>query len=235
MFYENCKHLNIINEKGSNVCIDCGEIQENFSCEKDCFYENGNTEDTLIYKTSTDKSIFKDVDSYGFSESIVSEANRLYANVTKGAIYRGGVRTGIIFACIYVAYQKIKKPQSHDKLKNIFNIDSETCNKGLLFVRKNLPTITVNISHTTIIEEIMTKFSATKEQIGEVNSLYDKIKNKSSLLNRSRLQSVSCGLIYYWICKKNKNISLSEFSKKVCLGNMTIDKIKKEITDILEK
>jgi translation initiation factor 2B subunit (eIF-2B alpha/beta/delta family) len=79
----------------------------------------------------------------------------------------------------------------------------------------------------------MDKFKATSVQKKEVTELYNKIKNKSSKINISRPQSISSGLIYFWISLKNIEISLKDFAKKVDLSELTISKIAKEISDIL--
>jgi transcription initiation factor TFIIIB Brf1 subunit/transcription initiation factor TFIIB len=79
----------------------------------------------------------------------------------------------------------------------------------------------------------MDKFRATSLQKQEVIDIYYKIKNKSSKLNRSRPQSVSSSLVYYWICKKNINISLKDFAKKVELSELTIQKNTKEVAEVL--
>ena len=84
-----------------------------------------------------------------------------------------------------------------------------------------------------LVEEIMDQFDATNEQKQEVKGLYEEIHNKSSKLNRSRPKSVASSLVYYWICKKNINITLKDFTKKVGLSELTITKIAKEISDIL--
>ena len=80
----------------------------------------------------------------------------------------------------------------------------------------------------------MDKFKATEEQKLEVNELYKKIKNKSSKINRSRPQSVASALTYFWICYKGIDISLKEFAKKTDLSELTIDKLAKEIGNILD-
>ena len=79
----------------------------------------------------------------------------------------------------------------------------------------------------------MDKFSATPEQKLEVINLYNQIKNKSSRLNRSRPQSVGAGIVYYWICSKKKDITLKQFTKKVSLSELTVNKIAKEIADVI--
>ena len=79
----------------------------------------------------------------------------------------------------------------------------------------------------------MDKFSATAEQKQEVVKLYEQIKNKSSRLNRSRPQSVGAGLVYFWIRSKQKDITLKQFTKKVSLSELTINKIANEIADVI--
>jgi len=79
----------------------------------------------------------------------------------------------------------------------------------------------------------MLKFEANDEMIEEVNALYKKINNRSSKLNRSRPQSVAAALTFYWICTKNRKITIKDFSKKVELSELTISKNAKEIANIL--
>ena len=80
----------------------------------------------------------------------------------------------------------------------------------------------------------MDKFITTQAQKDEVKKIYQEVKNKSSRLNRSRPQSTSAGIIYYWICLNKKNISMKEYVKKVGLSELTINKIAREISDVLE-
>ena len=80
----------------------------------------------------------------------------------------------------------------------------------------------------------MDKFKATKEQKLEVIDLYKKIKNRSSKINRSRPQSVASALTYFWICYKGLDITLKEFASKTDLSELTIDKLAKEIGNVLD-
>jgi hypothetical protein len=80
----------------------------------------------------------------------------------------------------------------------------------------------------------MDKFYATKEQKDEILELYKQIENKSSLLNRSRPQSVASGIVRYYILKTNKNVPMNIFKTKVNLSELTINRIVKEIEKILD-
>ena len=92
---------------------------------------------------------------------------------------------------------------------------------------------TTFITPVHLIENIMDKFNATDEQKKEVTDLYTRIKNRSSKINRSRPQSVSAGLIWFWICMKGLEINLKDFAQKTGLSELTITKISKEISTIL--
>ena len=109
--------------------------------------------------------------------------------------------------------------------------------KGLKHVNlnapKDSPIRTTYITPVNLIDEIMDKFITTPAQKDEVKKLYVEVKNKSSKLNRSRPQSTSAGIIYYWIRLNNKEISIKDYVKKVGLSELTINKISKEIADVL--
>jgi len=236
-----CNHENVVAEKGSFVCVDCGEeINSEISNKKD-FRHYGETVKSFDTNEQNrkieERTIFKDVENLGFSESIVSKANKIYSEVTGGKIFRGNSRKAIVFACIFHAYKISGKPQSHESLIQIFNLNRKTGLKGLKYVNiyapKESKIRTTYITPVNLIDEIMAKFSATKEQKEEVFLLYEKIKNTSSKLNRSRPQSVASGLVYYWICLKEKDINIKEFAKKVSLSELTINKVSKEISEIL--
>jgi transcription initiation factor TFIIIB Brf1 subunit/transcription initiation factor TFIIB len=172
-----------------------------------------------------------------FGDKIVALANQIYIQVTKGQIYRGNSRRSIIFASVFHSLKISGKPQSHEKLMKIFDLNKKTGLRGLKIVNLNAPKD--SIIHTTyitpanIIEDIMDKFDATDEQKKEVLYLYEKIKNKSSKINRSRPGSIASGLVYFWVSLKNINVSIKDFAKKVELSELTIIKISKEISEIL--
>lgn len=240
-----CSHTNIENEKGVYVCIDCGEeIKKTHENTKEWrhYGKSDNTQfsdpNRVQIRKSDERNIYKDIENMGFSHKIVREANKIYFQVTQGQIFRGNSRKSIVFACIFHSYKLSGKPQSHEKLIKIFNLNRKTGLKGLKHVNLHAPKDsdirTTYITPVNLVEEIMDKFNATEDQKKEVTALYKKIKNKSSRLNRSRPQSVSAGLIYYWICKQKKDITLKQFTHKVSLSELTINKIAKEISYVLD-
>jgi transcription initiation factor TFIIIB Brf1 subunit/transcription initiation factor TFIIB len=242
--YDKCIHLNISSEKGVNVCTDCGEeIKKNIENTKEWRYygqpdtRHSSDPNRVQIRKSEERNIYKDVENMGFSEKIITEANKIYFQVTQGQIFRGNSRKAIVFACIFHAYKLSGKPQNHEKLINVFSLNRKTGLKGLkhvnLYAPKKSTIRTTYITPINLVEEIMEQFLATPEQKLEVIELYNQIKNKSSRLNRSRPQSVGAGLVYYWICSKKKNITIKQFIQKVDLSELTVTKIAKEISDVI--
>ena len=238
-----CQHLNVDCQNNLSVCVDCGmEITRDIVFNKEWRYYgasdtryNSDPNRCQVRKVG-ERSIFKDVENLGFSDKTITIADTLYKEVTNGKVFRGNSRKAIVFACIFHAYKKQGNPQSCEVLINIFNLDRKIGLKGLKHVNLN-STKQIKTSYITpqnLIQEIMQKFDATQQQIEEVNQLYLKIHNKSSILNRSRPQSVASGLVRYYILLKGKDISMKEFRQKVKLSELTIEKMAKEISRILK-
>ncbi len=239
-----CKHTDLINEIGVITCLSCGEeIQHTITHEKEWRYygpsdsRRGSDPNRVQIRKTDERNINKDVENMGFSETIVTKADELYTQVTKGQIYRGNSRKAIVFACIFHAYKMSGKHQTPDNLVKLFGLTRKNGLHGLKIVAVNAPKDskihTTIITPVHLIHDIMNKFKATLDQKSDVIQLYARIKNRSSKLNRSRPQSVAAALTYYWIRKKKLDISLKDFAKKVDLSELTINKNAKEVALVL--
>lgn len=239
-----CSHDDIVDEAGFAICTQCGEEVEQPTVNWRSHQNKYNTDSSRIqFRKAEEISIHHDVESMGFPVDVVDEANAIFDKFVKGAIYRGGKRLSIVYACIYFAFKNLGKPISSERLIVIFKLDKKSASEGFKFLKlsdtncSNTEIRSPCISTHVIIEEIMDKFSASQEQIKEVITLYQRIHNKSAELNRARPQSVACGLVYYWSSnvKKNSNITIKEFTKYVTISSLTIAKIATEIEIILER
>ena len=239
-----CQHSDLITECGVVSCLECGEeIQHTIAHEKEWRYygpsdsKRSSDPNRVQIRKVEERNISKDVENMGFSETIVTKADELYTQVTKGQIYRGNSRKAIVFACIFHAYKMSGKHQTPDNLVKLFGLTRKNGLKGLKIVNVNAPKDSK--IHTTVItpihlvHDIMNRFRATPAQKKEVIHLYARIKNRSSKLNRSRPQSVAAALTYYWIRQKKLDINLKDFAKKVDLSELTINKNAKEVALVL--
>ena len=229
----------------TKCCILCGLQIDNeifYNNEHKSFTNNNNRKfnnsSRCHIRKSDEKTIFKDVFNLDIPENIIQEANSIYQTVVKNRIFRGNTRKAIIFACIFYAYKNMDRPQTCDSLISLFNIERREGLKGLKIVNLNSTNTTITksnyITPENIITEFMNNLSASKEDTQNVVKLYAQIHKKSEIINRARPQSVSSGLIRYYILKHNKNISIDDFISIVKISELTINRMVKEISRILD-
>ena len=244
---EKCQHLKTINDKNVLYCSDCGEqiyIEKNFDKEWR-YYGNKDTKNysnpaRVHMRKNDDKNIYKDVENMGFDENIVDLANTIYHQVTKDKIKRGKSRKSIVFACVFEAYKLKNNPQTYETILNSFCISKKSGLAGInqvnLHISKELKSKTTYITPKHLIKSIIFKFKgATTEQFEQVSRIYDKIKNRNTKINRARPQSVAAGIVFYWIQKNKKNITLKDFTSMVNLSELTVKNMAKLIEEIIEK
>ena len=230
-----CTHVNIITEGNTPYCQDCGmELPSHVITESQTSrLDPGRCQ----IRKQEEKGIYRDVEHMGFNEQIVRTANKIFAQTTKGQIYRGNSRKAIIFACVFHAFKITGQPQSHESLIEMFNLEKRTGLKGLriVYLQSEKGSLIRNrhITAQDLIKEIMKKFEAKPEQIAEVEELYKLTKNRSSILNRSRPQSTAAGIVYYYVRREGKDIPMKTFVDKVKLSELTVMKIAKEISNVL--
>jgi len=244
---KSCLHSSIINEKNGWVCTDCGEeiSQEDISMDQEWRYygvsdtKHNSDPNRCQPRKIEERSIFKDVEGMGFNDKIISIANRIYFEVSKGNIFRGNKRRSIIFACVFHALKLENCALSCDILIKKFSLDRRDGLNGLKYVNQHAPKDSpirgTYITPVHLIEETMNKFDATNKQKQEVIDIYNKVQHRSPTLNRSRPQSISASIIWFYILKTGKNISMKDYKKMVNLSELTINKISKEIESILKR
>ncbi len=241
---KSCTHDTIENINSVNTCLECGqEIGINRSFEKEWrYYEGsdgaGSDPSRCHYRKVVEKTISKDVENMGFSKYIIEKSNSLFDEVTKGDIYRGNSRKAIVFACVFEAYKQSGNPKSLEFLQDKFRLQRKVISKGINHVGMNTSkkkkNISVSLSPVDLIEETMTKLEADEKQIKNTMEIYNNIKNRSSLLNRSKPRSISTGVIWFYCVYTTKTITIKELSTISNLSEATIEKIAKEIDRIFK-
>lgn len=245
---QKCTHRQVSCESGVDLCMSCGmEVGNSLSFEKDWrFYGSNDSKHRnnparchVRKEALYSYSIAKDVEGMSFPETVVITADRIYKQVTKGDILRADSRKSFVLACVFYAYAEHSIPQSVEYLQSKFQLSKRLMSRGIKKVgmkySKSAPDNSPRqyISPHHIISEMMCKLNASDAHISEVQNLYDRINNRSRLLNRSRPQSVASGLIYYYCRLSDRDMSLHDFSNVVNLSELTIQRVAKEICSIM--
>ena len=238
-----CQHENMItSEDGNEVCTECGletALLINSNPEWR-FYKENDTKQSFdpsrcFIRKYEEKSIYRDIEPYNIPKEIIEIANSNYTLITEDSILRGNSRKGLIVACIFYAYEDMGQRKSQDEIKTFFGINKKILSNGMKMFNLKIKRNPIYSSPLDFIPKIMSKFDLSEKHIQFVIKLFNKISTKSSFINRSNPDSIAAGLCYFVLKHINYQISLTEFSKKVGLSDITIHKISKKIKDITEE
>ena len=240
-----CMHSQHVVEHGIAMCFDCGsELSDRVEVSQPGdrpFFGLGHTADPTHCKSRkpSDRTIFGDVHTMDIDGPIVQTANNMYLSACKNKVHRGTYRRAIIFACVFHAYKAHGVPRSYESLIDMFEINRTKALKGLKFMNEHAPTNspirTRYITPADLIREFMEFFHARPEEQQSVMRVYDQVHNRSAMLNRSRPQSVAAGIIWFYVKNSGKRISMRDFTRKVKLSELTVNKIAKEVKRILQQ
>lgn len=239
-----CAHKNIVKNGTVKACEDCGlELDIEISYEQDWRYygendsKNSSDPARCQYRKSPEKGIKKELEQIGFPREICEISDDKYMMVTRGEIKRSNLRKGIMFACVFETYKEKGEHRVPDELQSKFGIDRKSMSKGNTYYRTRCPKEMLSDESITaehFIPYIMKKFRAKKEHIDKVVQIYEKVKGKSIIFNRSNPQSTSTGIVYYYLRRYKCDISSAKFSKIVKLGEGIVVKIAKEVSRLLD-
>jgi transcription initiation factor TFIIIB Brf1 subunit/transcription initiation factor TFIIB len=237
-----CPHENTDQtEEGATVCIDCG-LELNIVLDNSPewrYYKENDTKHSAdpsrcSIRKYEEKSIYRDLERYEIPREVVDRANDTYSLVTEESILRGNSRKGLIFACIYYAYEELGQRKSPDEMKSIFGINKKTLSGGMKMYNLKIKHKAVYTSPLDFIAKIMLKFDSSEQHIQFVTKLFYKIKNQTNFMNRSNPDSIAAALCYFFFKHIKYPISLNEFSKRVGLSDITVHKISKRIGELVQ-
>ncbi len=240
-----CQHACVAELDCLRICDECGaDLGRVMSYAKEWrFYggsdSHGHGDPTRcrIKAGIPDCGIWGDVKDMGFSHEVVYDTNKIYEQFAQGRIFRGKFRRSIIHACVTRVLEAMYDSEhNYEDLKKVFDIDGRTASRGATLVELHVPkTHAPRLDAVDqLVRDVMRNFNASREKIAAVQQIYHRVKNRSSVLNRSRSSTVACGVVRYYMLKHDEGISIADFRSKVDnLGEVTIKKVVNEIKRVL--
>lgn len=245
LFESLCSHTDLVPRNGVNACVNCGIEIHAAPDTKEWKYNGISNSKQMIdpsrclTRPQKHRLLHNDLLDLGISDRIKNIANNIYIEVCKGKVHRGTRRKGIVFAVVFHSYKLDNNPQTCESLIKIFKIRRKDALRGLKFVNENMSKQSqvqnAYITPEHVIIEFLQLFQITDARRDEILKLYHIIANRSSILNRSRPQSVASGMIWYWLRKNKTTISIKEYVKHVHLSELTVNKIAREIARVCKR
>tara|TARA_B100000029_G_scaffold225179_2_gene222990 strand:+ start:228 stop:1193 length:966 start_codon:yes stop_codon:yes gene_type:complete len=168
---------------------------------------------------------------------IINEAKSIYTIVSSTKISRGANREGIIAACVYFACKGCNVPRSSKEVAEIFNINGTVMTKGVKkcqeiihMNKKNKKRLTNNksIKPEHFIDRFCNKLKMEENDVHTISEIC-KESLKNNIISENTPPSIAAGCIFYYIKKKEMDISKKDISDICIISEVTINKCCKKL------
>lgn len=228
-----CEHAFTVEHDGEVFCNDCGEalkdLDTEFRKEKNKTLEDGGRCQSL---QSNNGGIMADIRHiHTISQNIKDRAGEYfdeYMRVTNSNVLRQKSRHSVIAAVLYYAYmEEENKVYPIEPLAKMLTVEPRDVSHGLHKVSRSLPHLrSFQITETDIMHQLLRKLGAVDPlDFQWVEYIFSVIENLNSTLNKARMNSVASGIVWYYIQRENKPITLEHFSRVCGLSKSTIANI----------
>ena len=230
---ETCQHEFTVEHDGEVFCNDCGEalreLDTDFRKEKTKSIEDGGRCQSL---QTGSMGILPDIQHIGsIPKNIKDRANRYfieYMQTTNSNVLRQKSRRSVIAAVIYYAYLQEKSiAYPIEQLAELLTVSLREASQSLHKVARKLPHLrNVQVTVIDVMNQLLRKLHATEQlDFQWVEYIYRVIEHQSSVLNKARMNSVASGVVWYYIQRESKPISIEYFSRICELSKNTITNI----------
>jgi len=247
----NCLHPNLSSQNGQKYCKSCGETIFSFHQDDSTFFDDAST--PLTEKKSS-RSIRKELDLLKLADEVKDLANQYYMERVGDQTFRSDVRQEMKFICIFDAYRALKIEKDPQQVATLLGLKRKGMSRGilrssLLLLNKerkegnkgkqdkvNTEADTTALATLALVPDFLdaNQINYDQSHLEDIERIYHFAKDRSSLLNRSKPQSIASALVYFYMrhkfeVKPNK----SDFAKKCSVSPMTVSKIDQELEVLL--
>ena len=238
---EACQHLFGRVEHGRVGCMLCG-AQE---VARELVYSAGGSfsegADHLQVRRSDDRTIISDLLKMNLSYDVCQLANRNFVGVTRGKTFRCKSRRALMCCSVFLAQKHLNGVADHQALQDLFDVDGRQimhAMKVLCFSprvdRQHEPFCdnAFAVSTEDITSRTMQLFGASEAHVIEALEILQAIKGKSTMLSRSRPQSLAASVVFFWIIVNQQPIRMELFKRHTQISPTTIARYCAEISSV---
>lgn len=195
----------------------------------------------MPYKERSIYKVFLEIQNVcvrnGIPNKIITEAKSIYKIVSTTKISRGTNRSGIIASCVYFACKECNVPRSSKEIAEMFTITPNTMTRGVKKCQeiihmdkknKNRLSRSKSIKPHDFINRFCNKLDMDEKEVEQILKICELIVN-NNIISENTPPSIASGCIYYFIKKKEKNITKKQISTICKISEVTINKCCKVI------
>ena len=248
---ERCQHPEIIKDDNGSMCTKCKTMIELLDSSQEWrFYGDGgkgskNPSRCQYSYTSARgiKNVFieKNIDIPDHLINITQEKYDKVARNMKNKVIKGDGRCAIIACCLFYAYQDVGQYRTASYIRDMFGITKKKLSSGFTCYYMAIPEDrTREILPENLIPWLFDILEIDNSHYKKVLLIMEYMQIASKLLKRSNPYIFASSCVFFYFClnpkyKQELNITKMGFCKKVCISNMTLEKIVKDMTLIANK
>jgi transcription initiation factor TFIIB len=164
----------------------------------------------------------------GIPTKVLHDAKILYKEASVKKISRGDNNEGLIASCLYHACIINNVPRSPKEIAEMSNISQVILTKGNVRFQKLMPINVECSAPKDYISRFGSQLNLSKNQINDCIKLSEFLE-KEEIINDNSPTSSSAGIIYYYICYLNFNVSKKIIAKICGVSEVTITKCNKNL------
>lgn len=238
---DSCPHTHIYAIDGTTICEECGQkFSESLAFNENRYYGSTDTRfnrDLSRHnaRKTEDRGLHADLEPLGVPHKIIEKANDYYVKIIDNKIYRAKNRLSIVFACTYNAYADAGEPQIPNHLARLFKLNKKDISNGLKTFAETFRNHTekkyIEPLHIVpgILNQLDWKNEIQKNCLADLSTIYNFVKQRSSIFNSSNPQSIAAGLVFFYIKLYDIDMSRKQFARIVNLTDITFTRIAIEI------
>lgn len=238
-----CPHFNKDTIEGIIVCSDCNNIvielnrEPEFNKNRCSYLTNGKSNSTIS----------SELESLYLPSTVVTDVCTKYDNVAGDRIFRGPTKRALIVICLYYTLIERHFHTTLESLQSNFpnKIPSKKISKAQeMYLEKYPNAKTIIIKPENLVGHVLTllKFSESDnfKHRDHIIKLISQIVPKKEEFRRSFPLSVTSAIVYLYLClnpeiKEQYHIDKIEFSKKVKLSHITVIRLAKIASKVIDK
>jgi transcription initiation factor TFIIB len=166
--------------------------------------------------------------AYGISSKVLGDAKVLYKQASVKKISRGENKEGLIASCIYHACIINGVPRSTKEISKMFNINPMVLTKGNTRFQTLMQLNVKCVYAENYISRFGSILGMSRDEIEECSRLAKYLEDEEIISDNSATSSAA-GIIHYYICNRNKEITKKNIGIVCGVSEVTITKCVKRI------
>jgi len=242
-----CNHENVNIIEDTQICNDCGMQNQSVSYEAEWrFYGSSDTRNikdpSRCHGTNKPtKTINQVIESRYIPNFIVNAMQKKYDAIVKKDTSRGKARRALIAVCELFVYRDMGDDRDVDEIRALYDLKRKDISTAMTKYYAEYPKdLLKHLKPCDLIKRYILLSEVPMEHYAHIYKLAKYLDNSSTILNHSNPRSVASSVIFLYLCmfpklKSKLKLSRSTFAKKVGLSEITITKLTKEASQVINE